>query len=91
MMRDCQVVSRMEGSSEVMSGRASESSRQYHDVAMNDSRPPCAAPGSPQMAAVACASVPARYTPSASASHAVSNRCQIHSSASSSHAVSSKC
>lgn len=40
MMRDCQVVSSSEGSSEVMKGRAMESSRQYHDVARNDSRPP---------------------------------------------------
>ncbi len=40
MMRDCQVVSSREGSSEVISGRASESSRQYQEVARKDSRPP---------------------------------------------------
>lgn len=60
MMRDCQVVRSREGSSEVISGRARLSSRQYHEVARKLSRPPpCAAPGPPQIAAVACASVPA--------------------------------
>ena len=60
MMRDCQVVRSKEGRSEVMRGRARLSSRQYHDVARKLSRPPpSAAPGPPQIAAVACASVPA--------------------------------
>jgi hypothetical protein len=50
------MVSSREGTTEVISGRARESSRQYQDVARKDSLPACPPP---QIAAVACARVPA--------------------------------
>ena len=58
MMRDCQMVSSREGTMDVMSGRARESSRQYQEVARKDRRPSCSRSTPPHMAAVACASVP---------------------------------
>ena len=59
MIRDCQMVSSRDGTSEVMSGLIRLLSLQYHDVCSADSQ--CLCPGSPppQMADVACASVPA--------------------------------
>ena len=58
MIRDCQMVSSRDGTSEVMSGLIRLLSLQYHDVCSADSQ--CLCPGSPplQMADVACASVP---------------------------------
>ena len=59
IIRDCQMVSSRDGTSEVMSGLIRLSSSQYHDVCSADSQRlrPVSVP--PQMADVACASVPA--------------------------------
>ncbi len=59
MIRDCQMVSSRDGTSDVMSGLIRLLSSQYHDVCSADSqrRRPLSVP--PQMADVACASVPA--------------------------------
>ena len=63
MIRDCQMVSSRDGTSEVMSGLIRLLSSQYHDVCSADSQRlrPGSAP--PQMADVACASVPASAAP----------------------------
>ena len=60
MMRDCQVVSSREGSREVMSGRIRLPSSQYHDVRSTASLLFLPVSDPPQMADVACASVPAQ-------------------------------
>ena len=59
MMRDCQVVSSREGSREVMSGLIRLPSSQYHDVRSTASLLFLPESDPPQMADVACASVPA--------------------------------
>ena len=58
MIRDCQVVSSSEGSSEVMSGLIRLSSAQYQDVRSTASLLFLPVSDPPQMADVACASVP---------------------------------
>ena len=62
MMRDCQVVSSREGSREVMSGLIRLPSSQYHDVRSTASLLFLPVSDPPQMADVACASVPAQKT-----------------------------
>ena len=64
MMRDCQVVSSREGTSEVMSGLIRLLSSQYQDVRNTASLLLDGAFAPPQIADVACASVPATWHPS---------------------------
>jgi len=59
MMRDCQVVSSREGTREVMSGLTRLLSSQYQDVRSTASLLLCPVSPPPQIADVACASVPA--------------------------------
>lgn len=59
MMRDCQVVRRRDGTREVISGLTRLLSSQYQDVRSTASLLLDRASAPPQMADVACASVPA--------------------------------
>ena len=63
MMRDCQVVRRRDGTREVMSGLTRLLSSQYQDVRSTASLLLDRASAPPQIADVACASVPGSTAP----------------------------
>ena len=81
MISDCQVVSSREGSREVMSGRIRLPSSQYHDVRSTASLLFLPVSEPPQMAEVACASVPAhKVFPCDTGLREPTGVCQAHTS-----------